>query len=148
MLMEWHRCEFYRNFMKNLIYCFPFLYFYKTRLQKKSIIFHIVFEWMAAIVLVLTVSKFNLVESLILTISSYVAFISLYEIGYIVNDLFSAAKEHSGRKRNPQVTDKKIIIWWFCSRIASFIFVTFFIKKLYSPEWWSFFFFMCSIFYP
>jgi hypothetical protein len=77
---------------------------------------------------------------------SYLAFISLYEIGYMVNDLFASHKETGGRRRGPQGINNGWIAAWFASRLIAFSLATSLMGKLAAPEWWSFFAALCAVF--
>ena len=121
------------------VYLLPFTYFYDTRLRSGSVSFHVIFEWLAAVVLVLAVGAASPAQALTAAGLSYLAFISLYEVGYLVNDLFASRKEAGGRQRGPQGAG---VVWvgaWFVSRLVAFMFVTILMGKLAAPEWWSFF---------
>lgn len=123
----------------NFVYLLPFTYFFNTRLRSGSVAFHLIFEWLAAVVLVCTVGTADPVKGLMLAGLSYLAFISLYEIGYLVNDLFASHNETGGRKRGPQGATGFWMGAWFISRLGSFALVTAFMDKMAAPEWWSFF---------
>ena len=108
----------------NFVYLLPFTYFFNTRLRDGSVAFHAIFEWLAAAVLVCTVGAVDPAQALVFSGISYVAFISLYEIGYLVNDLFASRKEEKGRMRGPQGA---IGVWvgaWFASRVVFFAMAT------------------------
>lgn len=121
------------------IYLLPFTYFFDTRLRGGSVAFHAIFEWLAAVVLVLVVGGANPAQALIAAGLSYLAFISLYEIGYLVNDLFASRKEDGGRQRGPQGAGGAWVTAWFIVRLAAFMLATMLMGKLAAPEWWSFF---------
>lgn len=123
----------------NFVYLVPFTYFFNTRLRSGSVAFHVIFEWLAAVVLVCAVGSAAPAQSLMLAGLSYLAFISLYEIGYLVNDLFASRNEAGGRKRGPQGASGFWMGAWFISRLASFALATTLMGKLSAPEWWSFF---------
>jgi len=130
----------------NFVYLLPFAYFYKTRLRGGSLAFHVIFEWLAAGVLVLAVGAAAPATALAGAGLSYLAFISLYEIGYLANDLFSSRKEADGRQRGPQGAGGGWVAAWVVARLASFIFATVLMGKLVTPEWWSFFAALCVVF--
>ncbi|MEQ1777321.1 MAG: hypothetical protein ABL863_02110 [Nitrosomonas sp.] len=130
----------------NFIYLFPFSYFFNTRLRTGSLGFHAIFEWLAAVILVLVVGATGPMPALANAGLSYLAFISLYEIGYMVNDLFAAHKEKGGRRRGPQGINGGWITAWFVSRIITFALTTSLMGKLAAPEWWSFFAALCVVF--
>lgn len=121
------------------VYLIPFSYFYDTRLRSGSLAFHVLFEWVAAVALALLLGVKSPIESLLGVILSYLAFISLYEIGYLVNDLFASRKEIGGRKRGPQHASGVLVFAWICSRLMAFVLATIVFGKFFSPEWWSFF---------
>ncbi|MES2941756.1 MAG: hypothetical protein V4772_02675 [Pseudomonadota bacterium] len=129
-----------------LVYLLPFAYFYDTRLRTGSVSFHVIFEWLAAVVLVLAVGAADPAQALTAAGLSYLAFISLYEIGYLVNDLFASRTEAGGRQRGPQGAGGVWVAAWFVSRLVAFISVTMLMDKLTAPEWWSYFLALCVVF--
>lgn len=129
-----------------LVYLLPFSYFFDTRLRAGSLGFHVVFEWLAAVILVLLVGAVPPMQALAAAGLSYLAFISLYEIGYMVNDLFASRKETGGRQRGPQGVGNRWIAAWFASRLIAFVLATSLMAKLAAPEWWSFFAALCVVF--
>lgn len=128
------------------VYLLPFTYFYDTRLRSGSIAFHVIFEWLAAGLLVLALGAAGPTQALTAAGLSYLAFISLYEIGYLVNDLFASRKETGGRQRGPQGAGGLWVAAWFISRLVAFMIATIFLGKLAAPEWWSFFAALCVVF--
>lgn len=128
------------------VYLLPFTYFYDTRLRKGSVAFHVIFEWLAAVLLVLVVGAAGPAQALIAAGLSYLAFISLYEIGYLFNDLFASRKEAGGRQRGPQGAGGVWVAAWFIARLVAFMFATVLMGKLAAPDWWSFFAALCVVF--
>lgn len=122
----------------NFIFLLPFAYFYKTRLTKATFAFHLVFEWMAAALLVAVFGK-EPGSALWQASLCYLAFISVYEIGYFANDLFSARREAEGRLRGPQGVAPAWILAWVLTRLLVFTAVTLALRKQTSLEWWSFY---------
>lgn len=123
----------------NFLYLLPFTYFLDTRLRGGSVSFHLTFEWLAAALLSVTIGAGPPAESLLIAFGSYLAFISLYEIGYLINDIFAARKEAGGRKRGPQGASSRWIGIWFGSRVLVFLGITVLMGHFLSPGWWSFF---------
>jgi hypothetical protein len=123
----------------NFVYLLPFSYFFVTRLSKGSLAFHLIFEWLAAVVLVLAVGAGTPGQALKIAALSYLAFISLYEIGYLVNDQFAARKEPDGRHRGPRDAAVGWIVAWFMTRLAVFLLSAAWLDKMLDPAWWSFF---------
>ena len=128
------------------VYLLPFTYFYDTRLRTGSVSFHVIFEWLAAMVLALVVGTAGPAHALTAAGLSYLAFISLYEIGYLVNDLFASRKEAGGRQRGPQDAGGLWVAAWFVSRLIAFMFATALMGKLTAPGWWSYFAALCVVF--
>ena len=122
-----------------LAYLLPFSYFWVTRLRNGSIGFHLLFEWLAAAVVVVALDPANAAEGLYIAVLSYLAFISLYEIGYIANDLFAARKEADGRLRGPQGTPLGWVAGWVLARLAVFALVSYVLHKAGDVMWWAFF---------
>lgn len=125
--------------MARLFYLLPFSWFWFTRLRHGSIGFHAVFEWLAAVVLIVALAAGNPWPSLLVGVLSYLAFISLYEIGYIANDLIMAPREVGGRKRGPQDASAMWIALWVASRILVFLAVTLLAGDAGSAAWWGYF---------
>ena len=125
--------------LTRLAYLLPFSYFWSTRLRNGSIGFHLLFEWLAAAIVVLALDPANAADGLRIALLSYVAFISLYEIGYIANDLFAARKEADGRLRGPQVTPLGWVAAWVLVRLCVFLLVSYALHKMADVMWWTFF---------
>ncbi|MFD2190050.1 hypothetical protein [Pistricoccus aurantiacus] len=130
----------------NFFYLMPFSYFFYTRLRGGSIAFHLIFEWLAAAILVLAIGISSPLKSLIMAGLSYLAFISLYEIGYLINDLYAANKEIGGRKRGPRNVSRQWIWSWFGSRLLVFLGITVLLGFYDSLGWWLFFLALCIVF--
>ncbi len=130
----------------NVVYLIPFTYFFDTRLRAGNVAFHAVFEWLAAVVMVCLLGTGTPTQSLLVALLAYLAFICLYEIGYIVNDLFASAKEEGGRKRGPQGAGWGWVAPWFVLRLMGFVATTHFAGQTLEPAWWSFFGALCLVF--
>lgn len=130
----------------NLLLLFPFTYFYTTRVREGSLAFHVLFEWLAALLAVVFVGANDLDADLLGALLSYWAFISLYELGYMVNDLHSAAKETDGRRRGPQDATPFWIGLWVSTRIAAFLVVTIVMEQWSNSGWWLFFVALAVVF--
>lgn len=132
--------------LNRLFYLLPFSYFWSTRLRKGSLAFHFLFEWLAAAMLVAALAAGDIGTALVYGLLAYVAFISLYEIGYIANDLIVAPKENAGRMRGPQGTSGAWIGLWMALRLLVFLVVTAAIGRLGSVAWWAFFLSLSTVF--
>ncbi|SFU32292.1 hypothetical protein [Halomonas korlensis] len=129
-----------------LVYLLPFSYFLNTRLREGSVSFHLVFEWLAAMLLVVVLGEVEPLPALAMAGLSYLAFISLYEIGYLVNDLVAAQREVGGRKRGPQEATLGWGLAWTGSRLIAFMLITIWLDFLTVPAWWSFYLALCLTF--
>lgn len=123
----------------NFLLIIPFIYFYTTRLNRGSVIFHALFEWVAAGWIVFWMGRSNLQSDLYQMLLSYFAFISIYELGYIANDLYSANKELDGRRRGPQGVSTGWVSLWVTARLVAFALCTSFLDLWLHFEWWCFF---------
>lgn len=130
----------------NFIYLLPFSYFYNTRLRNGNWVFHALFEWLAAALLVMVLSNLPPLQALLQAILVYFAFISLYEIGYLVNDLFAARKESNGRRRGPQEASNSWIFLWITFRLITFLALTLLLNQQEVLAWWSYFLSLAIVF--
>lgn len=124
----------------------PFAYFYETRLRNNSILFHALFEWLAAAVLAVFVGTDSAPQALAMVVLSYLAFISLYEIGYLANDLFASRREADGRRRGPQDAGLFWVSAFVLLRLVAFLLLTKVLDKQSSQEWWSFYLGLAVVF--
>lgn len=117
----------------------PFSYFYSTRLSKGSLAFHALFEWVAAAWLVAWLYAGSITDGLVSMLLSYLAFISLYELGYFVNDFHASRYEEGGRRRGPQDLSPTWIVAWIATRLLAFVCATVLLGQQLQAGWWSFF---------
>ncbi len=112
----------------------PFFYFQQTRLNSvKSFSFHFAYEWIPSIIIVLLDHRLEW-NSLILLFFYYLAFISIYEIGYIVNDqaaFYTEGRTRSGKFSFFQLTTAIVI------RLTVFIAIAFFTGNEFNLFWWE-----------
>lgn len=123
--------------MKNLLFILPMSYFIKTRLNTlKLFVFHSYYEWIPAFLFLLykigdistTIENFFL---------SYIAFICIYELGYIYNDFESIKNESSPRLRfrGADKIDSITIGIWVTIRIIIFLLITYHFNLYLSLKW-------------
>ncbi|WP_162782023.1 hypothetical protein [Arenimonas caeni] len=122
-----------------ILYSLPFYWFWGTRLRSASVAFHLLFEWGAAVFLILALSGGDWGPALYRGILCYLAFISLYEIGYIINDLKIARREVGGRLRGPQGAHAAWFWTWIATRLSLFAVTTVLLGTHLSLAWWTFF---------
>jgi hypothetical protein len=115
----------------------PFFYFQKTRLHnRKAFVFHSAYEWIPAAGLALFC--FPVAGTLVDVLLFYVAFISIYEIGYLINDQ-QAHQESEGRKRSDRLSGVQVAIF-IIIRLLVFLAITQQQNLLQSPLWWGWYF--------
>ncbi len=130
-----------------LILSLPFCYFFYSRIRKDgSIIFNLAFEFIPWLIISLIYSQFESINTLKYLISSYFAFISIYEIGYIFNDFYSVRFEKNGRLRGPRHVNHSTIITWIIFRLLVFISCSLFLPFGNSHEWIIFYVVLSIIF--
>ncbi len=121
-------------------YFLPITYFRATRLNRWELVgYNALIEWIPAIGLSLYFNAFNL-PVLATVIVSYLAFISVYEIGYITNDFYSERFESAPRGRLAQLNVTFVTICILIgTRILVFIFATNWLGAWKSNVWWAFY---------
>ncbi len=119
-------------------YLFPFVYFWRTRLSEGTLAFHVLFEWGAAASVAFFFGAYG-TASLPRAFACYVAFIALYEIGYIYNDLVASGGREDERLRGPQGAGRSWIGAWVAVRVGTFLAVTLVLGMEVAPAWWLFF---------
>jgi hypothetical protein len=122
-----------------ILFLVPFTYFLNTRLSKGSLAFHTLFEWVAAIWVIYWVGSTGTYNDFIKATLTYLAFISIYEIGYLVNDYQSTKTEVNGRHRGPQDATYQWVLSWALSRVTVFLVITHLLNQWLNLGWWSFF---------
>ena len=130
----------------NILYLLPFNYFLNTRLLKSSLFFHLLFEWMMALILVGLFGTRGLVDSVFFSAGAYLAFIALYEIGYLYNDLIASRAEQTPRLRGPEQASSCWLFCWITIRLIVFLAMTGYLNMVDRSEWWLFFLALIMVF--
>jgi len=123
--------------MSFLRFLLPFSYFFKSRLQKaRDIIFHFYYEWLIAFLLLAYFTNDSLERVAVNFFLAYFAFISIYEIGYLGNDVYSVRNEKDPRLRikNFNPTNTQLILWVLV-RITIFLLISLYLKVMDNPVW-------------
>ena len=128
------------------VYLLPFSYFVHTRLSKGSLEFHALFEWGAALVLTGAFGVAGTWGSMLFALEAYFAFISLYEVGYLFNDLISTKREFAARLRGPADATPAWLAAWVSTRLMAFTALTLFLDVTGRGDWWLFFGAMLAVF--
>lgn len=122
------------------LYLLPFAYFIDTRLRKGGHWpFQIFYEWIPTLLVAAAFGSEHVGSNLIRWGLSYAAFISIYEIGYLVNDLVVARFERSGNLRGPQESGWWWLATWIAARCVIFGLLTFLLGVTTSAAWWTFY---------
>jgi len=120
--------------MKQVAAYIPFFYFLKTRLNNfKALVFHTVYEWLPTI-LIISFYGHLAVDSILIVSLSYVAFISVYELGYLINDQLAHFKPHERARDNPFSLTQILI--FFLLRILIFLTISWYLNQQNNSVWW------------
>lgn len=122
-----------------LPFLLPAYYFFRTRLSGGSTAFHAVFEWGAALLLILVFPASAAHEALFGGILAYLAFISVYELGYLMNDYYAFSRESNGRDRRVAGLQSHWIAGMVVSRLLVFAAVSLSWPGAGTDAWWCFF---------
>lgn len=127
--------------MQTLRYLLPFSYFAQSRLQKpKDVIFHTYYEWLINIVLIVLLAQMPVLDSLLAFFAAYLCFISIYELGYLYNDVESVRFDPNPRRRikdfNPTNTELTV---WALTRLSIFGAITWYWEFYTDIKWWGFY---------
>ncbi|HNP06120.1 MAG TPA: hypothetical protein PKN99_00770, partial [Cyclobacteriaceae bacterium] len=117
----------------NLLAFVPFAYFQQTRLNNlKALAFHATYEWIP--VIVFTVFQASPQRTVVDLLFYYLAFISVYEIGYLFND--QRAVFDGGRIRIGKLSNCVVVIFVLI-RVMIFVGITYLLVMYTSPLWWA-----------
>ncbi|MCS7074530.1 MAG: hypothetical protein NZ108_08695, partial [Bacteroidia bacterium] len=112
----------------------PFTYLLASRLTDWGTrFFHFWYEWLINVLLLWFLLQKSIPQTIGLFLIGYVCFISVYEIGYFMNDVYSIRYEQKPRKRlgedfNP--TNLSLFVW-IALRISYFGVGTWYIQQQY-----------------
>lgn len=128
----------------------PFFYFYFSRIRRggASIPFFLTTEWIPWIIVVGFFSNYNFSYSILYLLSSYIAFISVYEIGYIINDFYSIKFDENSllKERAPVTTDSTTLKIWISLRLIVFTLFCIYLPFGKYQEWYIYYLFLFFIF--
>lgn len=135
--------------MNTLKFLLPFSYFFRSRLQSLTdIIFHFYYEWLLAFLLLFYFSGFDVYSSIGNFLLAYLAFIAIYEIGYLGNDIYSVRYETHPRMRIKDLNPNNIqLTVWIVFRVIVFLSITHYLALWASYAWWAFYSAIILFFY-
>lgn len=135
--------------MSVLRFLLPYTYFYGSRVKQiKYNFYYLIIDWAVPLVLLTYFSGFNWQQSLLQFALAYLAFISIYEIGYLGNDVYSVRHETNPRRRVKDFNPSNgVIALWVVTRLASFVGISWYLDTLRQPLWLVYYAVLILFFY-
>ena len=135
--------------MSFLRFLLPYTYFYGSRVkQLKYNLYYLIIDWFVPFALLTYFTGFDWRGSLGHFVLAYLAFISIYEIGYLGNDVYSVRKEDKPRRRvkdfNPS---DAVVLGWIGMRLLAFGAISWYLQVLTNPLWLAFYAVLAAFFY-
>lgn len=114
----------------------PFGYFLSTRLSSaRDVAFLLATSWVPAIWLVVRLGAKSPVEAVSGFLLGYLAFIAIYEIGYLTNDLWDARRSQDGRARFDHAVGPAYVAVFVGIRLVCWVAVASFTAWASNPIW-------------
>ncbi len=122
-----------------LRFFFPATYFEATRVPSLALkIYNGLVEGVPALALSFYYNEFSL-QVFLVVLLSYLAFISIYEIGYLTNDFYSESFEADPRGRASRFEGRPLVVMaLIASRLIFFAGCTYLLGTSGSLLWWTF----------
>lgn len=131
--------------MKYLLHI-PFFYFQQSRLRTvKDFAFHLLFEWLPALALILLYAGATWLRAVELFFTYYVAFIAIYEMGYLMNDQ-QALSQPRERQRMRKLSVFELL-FFIGVRLAVFGSVTVWASHTTNLNWWAWYAVLACVFF-
>jgi hypothetical protein len=135
--------------MTLLRFLLPYTYFYGSRVKRlKYNLYYLIIDWAVPYTLLTYFTGSDWQESLVHFVLAYWAFISVYEIGYLGNDVYSVRKEAKPRRRVKDFdpSDATVLIW-ISVRLLAFGAISWYLDVLKNPLWLAFYGVLAVFFY-
>lgn len=133
--------------LKKYLIVIPFFYFIQTRIVLSiNFLFQYFLEIVTSIIIFLVLFKPFYLDALTLFLFYYLAFISVYEIGYFINDTISTKYENKPNKRLDNKKSFLFIFFFIIIRLIFFILISFYLDLEHNYIWWFFYIFLILIF--
>lgn len=133
--------------LKKYFIFIPFFYFIQTRIVLSiNFLFQYFLEIVTSIIIFLFLFKPFYLDALTLFLFYYLAFISVYEIGYFINDTISTKYENKPNKRLDNKQSFLFIFFFIITRLIVFILISFYLDLENNYIWWFFYTFLILIF--
>lgn len=97
------------------------------------------YDWLPQLAIIAALGTPGLLQTPGALLLSWLAFISLYELGYLTNDVLSVRFEKNPRRRiegfDPRAPQ---LVAWLLARLSAFALLTFLLGQATRWEWWAF----------
>lgn len=114
----------------------PFYYLAMTRMNSlKGLVSNASSAWLPGILIVLFLSEYSFFGSAIHYIFTYLAFVSIYEVGYLVNDTLGTKHDETPRHRLKLKLSPCEILIFVLIRVLALIIIAEIYDLLSSPAW-------------
>lgn len=114
----------------------PFGYLVTTRLHSfRDLAYLIATSWVPPLWILLRVEELEPAQAFGGFLLGYLAFVSLYEIGYLVNDAWDASRHRDGRQRTPFAIGPSALIFFTITRLAVWAAIAILTGWLYQSQW-------------
>lgn len=132
-----------------LRFLLPYTYFYGSRVkQLKYNLYYLIIDWAVPLALLIYFTGYDWRGALGHFALAYLAFISLYEIGYLGNDVYSVRKEDKPRRRVPDFDPSDAVVAaWIGVRLLAFSAISWQLHVLANPLWLTFYAVLAVFFY-
>ena len=133
-------------YINKLLFIIPSLYFFKTRFViNLNFFLQYLLEIGFALFIFFFFNSLSF-EIVILFFYHYLAFISLYEIGYFVNDTIAVKYENKPNKRLKKFNSKLYLLFFVLIRLVFFVFITLHLEYENNNLWLIFYLFLLIVF--
>lgn len=114
----------------------PFGYYLVTRLNTlREFLYVVATQWIPGVWLIHRLGDVDLLAALGLYAIGYLAFISIYEIGYFVNDTWDARRRPNARHRFTYDVGVAYVILFTIIRLAAWTAISLLADLIFMPEW-------------
>lgn len=108
--------------------------------------FYLIVEYVPALLVCLLFGSGSVSENLTCSLLSFLAFTTIYEIGYLANDYISVRWESEPRHRTLVPASMMLLTAWVAARLLFFWAISVHLSILAGPMYWVFFTFLVVIF--
>lgn len=114
----------------------PFAYHATTRArQARELPYLIATSWLPGLWLLWRLTDLSAAGSVLVFAAGYLAFISIYEIGYLINDAWDAPRSHDGRQRLNFPLTRSFTVTFVGVRVAVWVVVGVLTGWIGNPIW-------------